>query len=119
LSLHCVGTAQHLAEVTVDGLVVVDDEDAPVGDDQGLADAGGKTAGAVGHDGPPGAWKGRQRRNVAPRPAPSLCAVSEPPSSAAASAAPCSPKPWPDSRVVNPWLNSRGITSGAMPTPLS
>src|SRR5690606_4245891 len=119
LSLHRLGSAQHLAEVAVDGLVVVDDEDAAVRDRQRLADAGGEAARALVHGVPPLRGSGRHRRKVAPRPTPSLWAVSEPPSSVAASAAPCRPKPWPDLRVVKPCVNRRGITSGSMPTPLS
>ena len=50
---------------------------------------------------------GRSRMNAAPRPGPSLSARSVPPSSCAASAPLCRPKPCPEWRVVKPWLNSR------------
>src|SRR5690606_9276971 len=119
LALHRVRATQHLAEVTVDRLVVIDDEDATVGDGKRFADAGGEAPCILGHVRSPGDCSGRHRRNVAPQPTPSLWAVNVPPSSAAASAAPCRPKPWPDWRVVKPCVNRRGTRSGAMPTPLS
>ena len=45
-------------------------------------------------------------------PGPSLCAVSEPPISVAASAALCRPKPWPSLFVVKPWAKMRARFSG-------
>lgn len=47
-------------------------------------------------------FTGRSRTNVAPRPSPSLCAMSVPPSSRAAKAPLCRPKPCPFFRVVKP-----------------
>src|ERR1039457_528186 len=45
---------------------------------------------------------GISRVKAAPLPGPSLCTLSEPPSSRAASAPLCRPKPWPSLRVVKP-----------------
>src|SRR6185437_8821875 len=53
----------------------------------------------------------------APRPTPSLRALSSPPISLARFALACSPKPWPSFLVVNPNSNSRFIDSALMPTP--
>jgi len=50
---------------------------------------------------------------------PSLCPVSLPPISCAASALECRPNPWPSFRVVKPWEKIRVRFSGGMPTPLS
>src|SRR5258706_455550 len=53
------------------------------------------------------------------RPGPPLVTRNEPPSSWAASAPLCKPKPWPSTRVVKPCVNRRDIFSAGMPTPLS
>ena len=64
-------------------------------------------------------WMGNSRVKVAPCPEPPLCAVNDPPSSRAAMAPLCNPKPWPSFRVVKPWLKIRVRFSGGIPAPLS
>src|SRR5208282_5511670 len=82
---------ENLAVVVVDRCVVVDHQD-PMREDVGFA---GHLASSV-------AASGSVSVNVAPMPGPGLSARSVPPSSRAARALECRPKPWPSARVVKP-----------------
>ncbi len=76
--------AQDLAKIRMNGRIVVDDQNAPVAERSGVR-----------HGRPPRGLQGSSRMNMAPRPGPSLVTRSEPPSSWAASAPLCKPKPCP------------------------
>src|SRR5206468_1599606 len=111
---------QDLAYVLVDGAVVVDHEDAPVGGRRRVRVHARLEVGRVGlHWASPIDWTGRSTVKVAPVPQPSLCARSDPPISLAARAALWRPKPCPLGLVVNPCSKTRLRFSGGMPTPLS
>ena len=88
---------EDLAEVVVDGPVVVDDQD-PARDRLAHASVSlpldVRAGGAPGPcGGPTTALIGSSRVKIEPAPGPSLAAVSEPPSELAASADACRPKP--------------------------
>ena len=82
-----------LAEILVDGFLVVDHQNT---DRFRMAHVSTSTG-----------VNGSSTVNSAPRPGPSLYAVSVPPSSLAAFAELCRPKPWPCLFVVNPCENTR------------
>ena len=89
---------QDLAEILVDGAMVIDDQNPPVffGHHATCSPANSATA------------AGRERENLAPSPGPLLCAVREPIMTFAASAAVCSPKPpFPPGFVVKPNSKTR------------
>src|SRR5690606_34391406 len=110
-----VGDIKELATILVNRLVVVHDQEARSGvlllaqTTTSSASAGGPIPPAACEAASPACGSGARRRssgsrraNVAPLPSPSLLTVSGPPSSLAASAAECSPKPCPVFLVVNP-----------------
>ena len=88
---------EDLAQIVVDGLVVVDDQ-YPVRQIIGVAcNHTVCVSVAVSL-----VLTGSSKVKVAPRPRPSLSAQSTPPMRCAALAPECRPKPWPSRRVVNP-----------------
>src|SRR5438067_509115 len=98
---------QDLAEVLVDGRVVVNDENASI-EWQGVVHAASWLTAA-----------GNSTVKVAPLPGPSLWTLRLPFISLAASAPECSPNPCPSFLVVKPWRKMFVRFSCEIPMPLS
>src|ERR1051325_4630673 len=114
---HTAPAAKYLSEIFVDRRIVVDDQNAVVGPEQGCVRR--VHIGCVASMAAGSSATGSSRVKVAPLPGPSLWAARLPPISVAALALLCRPKPSPSFRVVNPWRKIRARLSSLIPMPLS